>query len=422
MKKFFLLILIITAILSCSLNQTLDEALREAIDTKAFGKTVWTVMVYMCADNNLNPQSVYDVNEMILAGGSNKNLNIVLLWDQTTSYAGGDRHGYYLVTSTGPKLLYNTDEVNMGNVDTTKNFIDFAIANYKADRYIFVLWDHGDGVDKSTAPESITTLQKSIAQDSSSGGDMLTDTEQKEVFQHFYNKIGKKIDILIYDACVMGLVELMCQAKDYFNYFIGSEDNVPGSGMNYRFLKEILDYPDINPKEIAKSVVTYYQTSNIAGTYPFLYAPYDYPTLTAIDLTKIDNLVTLLTSFANAATNSSNKDCFYYSAIKTDLTFYPSMLGDMGYVDIYYYMNNVITKLTSAGATTHPAISIANDIMNYIENSGVVIKEYYASKHTGKANGISIYIDALDTTSVYRSNSFNTATTNKWSAFLDWIH
>lgn len=414
-KKFNILILVLLSffIISCSLNQSLEDALREAIDTKKFGKTVWTVMVYMCADNNLNPYSILDINEMIQSGGSNKNLNIVVLWDQTSSYPGGNRHGYYLIKSSGPKLLKDVGEINMGWTKTAKDFIDYVYDNFRADKYIFVFWDHGNGVDKSI-------IRQKIVVDDWNDDDNLEDWEQVEILQYFYTKMGKKIDILVYDACVMGLVELMYQTKDYARYFIGSEDSVPFYGMNYKFLREILYNPDISSKEIAKKIVSYYPIQNLSGSYPFFEEMFSFITLSAIDLSKIATLSTYLSNFSeHAVTTDRNKSCFFYAGIKNDLTFYFDGENNV-YVDIYYYMDNVIKKLIEANDPNHPAIADAQNIMNWIEKSGIVINECYGSDHIGKANGISIYLEGLASDSPYRSNTFNLATS--WSNFLDWIH
>ncbi|MBN2544210.1 MAG: hypothetical protein JXB50_00335 [Spirochaetes bacterium] len=419
MKRIIFFILLLTLFFSCSLDETLNELLVQAIDYKGFSDDKWTIMIYMCSDNDLNPYSVYDINEMIEIEipiwCNDENINIVVLWDQIPTIVGGNRHGYYLIKYSGAKLLYDTGEIDMGDAQVVKDFIDFTLDRYRADHYIFVFWDHGTGVDKSII-SSDTYIQKSVGRDESDGSSELSDSEQVDILQHLNAKIGRKLDLLVYDACLMGMAEIMHQAKNYANYFVGSEDNVPGFGLVYDFISEIYNDPSISISKVAKKIVT---------TYASEYSSSSQITLSAINLSKMTELSSYITSFVLfTLTENTNKECFYYTTpdhIGDDIEFFPSSINPtgypFGYTDLYYYMKNVKQKLIDAGNPTHPAITHADNIINFIDNGGIIIKEYHGPFLIEKAKGISILLSNIDTE--YPNNAFNNDT--NWAGFIDWL-
>jgi hypothetical protein len=109
----------------------------------------WTFMVYMAADNNLDPVAMEDLNEMEVAG-STADVNIIVLQDRY----GNDNTQLYRVTKeatpsteivstplTGP---FGT-ETNMGDPATLISFVEWTITNYPASHYSLIMWDHGSG-------------------------------------------------------------------------------------------------------------------------------------------------------------------------------------------------------------------------------------------------------------------------------------
>ena len=55
-----------------------------AANAHASGRTRWTVLVYINAANNLQPDSLLNVAQMASVG-SDSNVNIVVQWKQATS-------------------------------------------------------------------------------------------------------------------------------------------------------------------------------------------------------------------------------------------------------------------------------------------------------------------------------------------------
>ena len=191
----------------------------------------WTVMIYLDGDNNLDPDSVADVAEMMEVGSTDK-VKVIVLWDRY------DEPAYlYKVLPGGLELLsglkvngvdVNGQEVSMADWHILEAFVDFAKANMPADHYMLDLWDHGNAYgyacwDDHAAPEWATPDKAiSLAQviDSLAGTGMT--------------------DILTYDGCTIGMIEIAYQLtlipsdKDVqVGYLVASEEYVPNAGYAY---------------------------------------------------------------------------------------------------------------------------------------------------------------------------------------------
>ncbi|MEM2899880.1 MAG: clostripain-related cysteine peptidase, partial [Thermoplasmata archaeon] len=204
----------------------------------------WTVMVYMAGDNSLSNEALDYLNELESAGSS-KNVDIIVLFDQDKV---GDSHLYRILkdpkgykpvqSSTNPDAAYDLtspisqilddngiiftgNESNMGSILTLLNFVNWTSQNYPADRYVLILWDHGDG------------WQGGFCWDESDNSSYLTLGEFANALSVIKQRLGKCIDILGFDACTMAQCEVVHSVKPYVDFFIGSETLEPGDGWCY---------------------------------------------------------------------------------------------------------------------------------------------------------------------------------------------
>lgn len=126
----------------------------------------WTFMFYMAADNNLEPYGIQDLNEIEAGLLDDESVSVVVFLDRHPGYDhtngnwdssrimeikhdsnGNDKT---LVSDRKPSSeldLYSQSETELdsGNCDTLKGFVDFCKRNYKADHYALVLWGAGSG-------------------------------------------------------------------------------------------------------------------------------------------------------------------------------------------------------------------------------------------------------------------------------------
>ncbi len=130
--------------------------------------------------------------------------------------------------------------------------------------------------------------------------DFLDNIEMKNVLESACARIGKKIDILGMDACLMSMVEVGYQLKDSVSLTVGSQEVEPGAGWPYQqILQRLSDNPSMTPEELSSTIVTEYITS-------FENTKKDV-TQSVFDLSKSDDLISALDRFV-AAVNDHVKD------------------------------------------------------------------------------------------------------------------
>ncbi len=172
----------------------------------------WTFMVYLDADNSLSKYAADNLASM-MSYGSNEHLHIVVLYD---SIDDGDSALYYI--EKGKKtLIKSLGEVDMGSEKTLQFFLNWTASNYPAQHYFLDLWDHG-------------SYYHGVCMDH---GDWLTLNELDTALSFFDNKIGHKMDIVGFDACRMGGIEIYYALAPYVDYAVASEKDEPASGWPY---------------------------------------------------------------------------------------------------------------------------------------------------------------------------------------------
>jgi clostripain len=225
---------------------------------KSFAQTTqaeWTLMFYMDLDNNLESAQLDDIDEM-LAVGSTKDVNIVLLVDRSnesspeqfyTSRAVGRLKNW-----TTAKLLYvekgslrelgDWGEVNMGSPATLKKFLQTVTQQFPAQRYGIIFTDHGAG-------------WSGIVGDESANNDTLTTKELPIVFK----EVGKTFDLIGFDACLMGNLEVAKSVAPFGRVMVGSEELEPADGWNYTPLfRSLTANPKMDEITLGKTIVNTY--------------------------------------------------------------------------------------------------------------------------------------------------------------------
>ncbi|MCD6383970.1 MAG: hypothetical protein J7L88_05865 [Thermoplasmata archaeon] len=181
------------------------------------------------------------------------------------------------------------EEVNMGDERVLEQFLLWAYQKYPAQRIALVLNDHGGG-------------WRGICWDDTSS-DFLSDREVREALQTFYERTGRKIDVLLTYACIMSTIEFLYAIQPYVDFFVGSQTFSWGSEThgdeyligNYPFDKifsALKESPNMTGEEFALHIADSFQPYG-PWTAPEFYVYRDYTSdvVAAINLTLIPALV-----------------------------------------------------------------------------------------------------------------------------------
>jgi hypothetical protein len=233
------------------------------------GRKKWTVLVFLNADNDLEASGLADLNEMEQIG-SDEHLNIVVQIDRQKGARGdtiadgnwiGTRRYEVVKDRTkkiASKLVMNLGERDMGDRKELAGFLQWGVETYPADRYVVVIWNHGAG-------------WKGISSDDDSGRmmsvpDVLWACRQALPSLAKVNPRHPKFDIIDFDACLMGMLEVAYELRDVTDFLLASEETEPGQGMPYQdTLRPLKDDPTITPRQLAKAMISAYVKSYATG-------------------------------------------------------------------------------------------------------------------------------------------------------------
>ena len=228
----------------------------------------WTFMVYLAADNNLEPYAIDDFIEMA-AAGSDAHLNIVVQFDRIpdydSRYDNWTSTKRFLVTPgmvpDANSAVQDIDEADMGDPQTAIDFINWARTNYPADHYVLVWWNHGGGWLDSFVPQDIGP--NDFCWDDTNGSDALTSAELYQILGAVTNGGAAPLDLVAFDACLMAMWEVDNQIKPFGSAVsVSSEETEPGAGWPYNtILSDLKANPGWGPAQLGDDIVwRYYQS------------------------------------------------------------------------------------------------------------------------------------------------------------------
>lgn len=373
----------------------------------------WTVMVYMSADDesqySLEPYAIDDVNEMELVGSTDK-LAIVIQLDRVPEKdsTNGDwtTAHRYLITydlSYDPysentdrtirsKLIADLGEVNMGSPKTLIDFVRWAKANYPANHYVLVLWNHGTGVDDRSPYRAIANSGKSQIGLFHPRGVIYDDTNRDFLaipeVGYALNEV-KPIDIVAFDACLMGVIEVAYEIRNAASLMCASQLSPPSEGYRYDlWLKELKLNPVMTPQRLAKVIVEkYVQSVGQANGV----------TESAIKLSELQNLANAVSEFSDALRGVAEKYEFELANARNET---PRAPDREEFKDLHSYAG-----LVKEYVDDHRVISVADKVIQCFGNAIL----YNSSKGISGFNGLSIYLPSPEDANLIGIGYLNTS-------------
>lgn len=164
-------------------------------------------------------------------------------------------------------VVADLGETDLGNPKNLSDFLEWGMKNYPAEHYLLLFIDHGDAFLGSLQDEnppnllSLPDIQRAIA-------------EAEE-------KVGRKLDIIGFNTCLMGTAEVAYQLHSTADILVASEEveNAPGWPLQkiMAALTEGNRQQTMTPLEVAQVIVGESEKT-----------PFEMPTASAIDLKKIE--------------------------------------------------------------------------------------------------------------------------------------
>ncbi|MBN1679843.1 MAG: hypothetical protein JW966_06095 [Anaerolineae bacterium] len=376
----------------------------------------WTVMIFLAADNNLEAAGLFDLNEME-AVGSTTDVNILVEIDRSADYVDYDgdwaESRRYLVQQDNDTEVINTQplqnlgEINSGSADAVADFAIWGITNFPAEKYMLVLWDHGGAWISHSSDEDT--------------GDDITLPELKAGLDRVKAETGiDKFEVLGFDMCLMGQMEVFQTIAPYAHYALGSEENEPGPGWFYVFLDELVRNPGMGGNELTGYVVDYFVTF-FDEIWPYEVGLFG---LGAVDLGKMDMMTGAVDQFAQVIEANPQAALSAIADARNNTISYGGF-DDPQYYDVWssidlYTFADLLRQISDSPDVQQAAEGLMSAINEF------VIHEQHNDALDG-SHGLSIYFPR--TIKAYKIAAFNEryptevpAGMASWIQFLDVFH
>ena len=346
----------------------------------------WTIMIYIAADNDLEPFGLIDLNEMEIANIPD-NVNVTFLIDRVNGYDTSDgnwtdtRRG--IVESDNSMFTVSSDmesvgELNMGNPQTLTDFIDWNTQIAPADNYGLVIWDHGNGIN-------------GVAYDETSGHDNLS---VHEISDAISTSSLDRLEFVGFDACLEAVIDQTYVLKDQTDVVIASQDLEPGDGWDYTGWFNSLT-TNLTAESIAEAAVTSFDLSYDNS--------FQQTTLSAIKTSGMDNIASSLFTFSTELAQIDSSDL---NSVKREVSGLDLFAQE--YIDIRALAQVVQNQNISSNMNT-----AASNLISNIDEAVFANEVNYMND----AHGLSIYWPGT-TNSSYEQN-FELAETAGLSTLYD---
>ena len=269
-KKILIVIVSILLLTNCV------QAVNINLSEKTFFNssiTNWTVMYYMCGDNDAMDSYIAPLLENLSNIGSNKNLNIISLSDRTGS---GNSKIYYF-NETGEKIELNQiygwpSEINTNNLNTLELYCKQIINSYPAKNYALIIYTAGGN-----------GWQTIYLGDEDDKNNVVTYPELAQSLETITSSVGKKIDVFV-GSCSINMMEVGYELAPYVDYIVGTQDCFPLNHVVPMFYKAVYDLKnntDLTPEEFAVrspanyKAVTFHYIEGYGGKISVLFKIFD---------------------------------------------------------------------------------------------------------------------------------------------------
>lgn len=401
------------------------------------GERLWTVMVYMVGDySNLDNNGFADLKEMKKAGSSPE---VAILAQFSRGVKNRPTKRYYLTKDGRDGALARDVITELGSVETSSpealaDFICWGVENFPARHYMLIMWGHGNGADDEKLPPSSrpvnnpndslpaaanqtrTSLQTVTRDQDGSRGialgyavvesqtvDFLDSRRFKKALATASQRVGRKIDILGMDACLMSGIEVCYQVRDSVRFTVAPEGFGPLDGWPYdKILTELVRKPWLEPKQLARVIVKKYLAS---------YADYEDVSVTQsiCDLDRCPLLVSATDSLATTLiTNLTNAEA--RKAIMLSRWQAQSYEGTE-YVDLYDFCSLLDQNCDKADIK-----GACQSVINILAPENFVVESVYRGAGAQYSYGLSIYFPLTEISAFYQRLDF--AQHTHWVEFL----
>ncbi len=349
-------------------------------------KKEWALLIYSCGRNPSNDLSkyLYDQLKRFENTGIGKNAYVVAQIVPTNAVLSGYATRFSLDDDRLTTVRTISDRtVNTGSTSEIMSFYNWAIDAYPAEHYALFISGHGSGAISILYPGDAGAPRQSIAYDDTAK-DSLKLYELSETYRSVTAKLGKKIDVIVYDSCVMQMVEVAHQLKDFADYFVASQAALAGKGVDtLEFSKKFNASSDHSALAVSKMLVDAYIDST--------YITDANLTMSVTKLSMCDRVRTLVDSFAAGMSEikSDTDSVAFLMAVYGAQRFGSLDYNDYSscYIDLFDFAATLATYIDAG-----PARAAAQSLIDIQNEKSFVVYSRVRGDYFKASKGISIFM------------------------------
>ncbi len=431
-----------------------------AVDVHRGEQAEWTFMVYMAGNNNLSDAAGRDLEELRAVPSSGQVRVAAFVKQQD---AGGRARRMEIAPGGASDVIEelppNTDS---GNPQTLVDFVRWAVRRAPARRYALVIWNHGGGwtpddldqlytqvrgrrvrrdvetgyvrrtarmamadeepafselarltenpqVTKAVFTRSLKEVlklpgaqERAIASDDGTLHSLDT-VELRNVMRQLHDDLGRPIDLLGMDACLMSNLEVCYEIREHVGTVVGSEELEPNEGWPYtEIVSALAANPRMDARELGRIIVEQYVES-YRGTHQTV-------TQCAVDATRIEEFMREFQALAGGMRQQVLTNRSVVDSVQSVATRFHT---DRSLVDL----RTLCLALVADSRTDPTLASVADELLAVHSPGGFVIQEGHQGWKVEECGGLSAYFPMERTISRYYAD-LQIAQHTGWDEFL----
>lgn len=409
----------------------------------------WNFFIYMVG-NGLYNFALESLKEMLQVG-STPYCNIIVQIDHA-----GQSNATRFFIEKDKAVLQSLEHESSGFLRGTPTslyfFVKWAIQKYPAKHHALILWNHTSGIKHPNIWEKLYKENRDqlfqinpetglleLNRIGSIKNDSASTLEQEELLpirnwgaqfnqpsEVFINEQelrqcllatnsllkGKKLELIIFDACHLALLEMASICKKSANIMIASQEIEPENGCNFSKLLEPFIRETMDSETLARHIIQTFEDEYASSFADF--------SLSAIRLFDFDIIESNISRLAQLFLNALKQDYgfyFFINKIRESSTLVTEFF-DRDYIDLYHFLTSFLCEYEKQICSPEDQTFI--DIKNTILSILKLLDEQIITQTTGvnlkKARGLSIYFPKRSIHSSYLKISG--LEKNNWTQFL----
>lgn len=324
-----------------------------------------TFLVYYSGDNNLS-QFMENSLQQLIKEGAGKRVHVAVQFDGQKK---NDSVRLAVVENDGQsnvQIYQKNIEYNMGDPQTLIDFVQWGSQKFSSSKLVLLVFAHGRGVLNVPVQDGSSFSDSSqITKLASSSDDTSKSYMNEEELVIGLKKVldPRRVDLVIYNSCLMGNFEILNIFSKVSDYMIASEypiylslkeseDLVGRSIPIHRVLHHLKQQKKFDvlkmSQKILKDFDETYQDFVFSGSDPDVPTLITYPsTLALYDLNKVKDLTQTFQKGIDYYLKKTQNDArvafrFYESILQSDY------VDSLGYIDLSIFFSNLMQSISDS--------------------------------------------------------------------------